>query len=302
MSLRPSNLPKLAECACYESNPNPGPAAERGTALDALFRSRISGTPDQAEMFYQPTEADNAAVDWAVATARALAGGAEVIAREADCSVSIPGFAHPGTADALIPEKFAHADLKTGQKRNYREQMAAYALGLMEQHFASEWTAHLLFCDQKEVISHRFTFDEATRTVADVVARFHDPAKRPTPCGYCGWCAKENTCEARLTLASTALAVSAPEFDFSARAPSSMRFGSRLRRMPRNGSRRARTFPVGSLERGADQSSSTTSRSADTSRTSASTQFSLPTGTWPPRSSATSGRSSSLRNLSPKNM
>lgn len=58
MTLRPSNLPKLAECACYEPDPNPGPAAERGSALDSLFRSRMAGTPDQAEMFYQPSDAD----------------------------------------------------------------------------------------------------------------------------------------------------------------------------------------------------------------------------------------------------
>ena len=215
MSLRPSNLPKLAECPCYESNPNPGPAAERGSALDSIFRSRIAGTPDQADMFYQPTDADIAAVDWAVTTLQALAGGNEVITRERDCRVEIPGFKSPGTADALIPDKLAHADLKTGQKRNYREQMTAYALGLMEQHFASEWTAHLLFCDQKELVSETYTFEEAKRIVADVVSRFQDPAKRPALCEYCDWCAKEQTCEARLAVADKALAVSQPGFDFA---------------------------------------------------------------------------------------
>lgn len=216
MSLRPSNLPKLAECACYVSDPNPGPAAERGSALDSLFRSRMAGTPDQAEMFYQPSEADNAAVDWAVTTVNALAGGNEVITCEQDCRVAIPGFENGGTADALIPDKLAHADLKTGQKRNYREQMAAYALGLMEQHFASEWTAHLLFCDQREVVSETYEFKEAKRIVEAVVAKFRDPSKRPTPCDYCGWCAKEKTCEARLAIAEKAVAVSAPGFDFAA--------------------------------------------------------------------------------------
>ena len=45
-ALRPSNLPKLAVCPCYESNPVAGPAAERGTSSSngtvghagALFR------------------------------------------------------------------------------------------------------------------------------------------------------------------------------------------------------------------------------------------------------------------------
>ncbi len=216
MSLRPSALPKLAECACYESDPNPGPAAERGSALDALFRSRMAGHPDQAEMFFEPTDADLDAVDWAVTTVRALAGGTEVITREQECQIDIPGFDKPGTADALIPDKLAHADLKTGQKRNYREQMAAYALGLMERHFASEWTAHLIFCDQKEVVTLRFTFEEAKRLVGGVVARYRDPQKQPTPCDYCGWCAKRESCPARMALAAQATEVVAPSFDFAA--------------------------------------------------------------------------------------
>ena len=37
MSLRPSNLPKLAVCPCYESSPVAGPAAARGTLLDEAF-------------------------------------------------------------------------------------------------------------------------------------------------------------------------------------------------------------------------------------------------------------------------
>ena len=215
MSLRPSALPKLALCACYTSDPNPGPAAGRGTSLDMMFRARIQGLP-QSEDGFQPTEADDDAVEWAVATARALAGGTPIITNEEDCRVAIPGIENPGTADAILPERLAHADLKTGQKRNYREQMAAYALGLMEQHFASEWTAHLLFCDQKEVVTHRFTFEEARKIVGDVVAKFRDPAKRPTPCDYCGWCAKTQTCEARLAIAESAVAAAVSGFDFAA--------------------------------------------------------------------------------------
>lgn len=214
MKLRPSALPKLAECACYEASPNPGPAAERGSALDAVFRNRMAGTPDQTEMFYKPTAGDLDAVEWSITTLKALAGGHEIITREKDCRLEIPGFENGGTADAIIPAKLAHADLKTGQKRNYREQMAAYALGLMELHFASEWTAHLIFCDQKEVVTHRFTFEEATTIVGKVVDRFHDPAKSPTPCDYCGWCAKAQSCGARLTLADKAVAVTVPDFDF----------------------------------------------------------------------------------------
>jgi len=202
MSLRPSNLPKLAVCPCYVSNPEAGPAATRGSALDALFRARMQGDLNQAEMFYQPSVDDFAAVEWAVNTLRALFADSLILTHEKDCRVVIPGFENPGTADALIPDKLAHADLKTGAMRNYREQMAAYALGLMDAHFAAEWTAHLLFCDQREVVTLRFTYAEAKTTVEKVVAAYYNPAKQPTPCDYCGWCAKTETCEARLSLES----------------------------------------------------------------------------------------------------
>ena len=43
MTLRPSNLPKLAICACFEPNAEAGPAAERGTKLDGVFRRRAQG-------------------------------------------------------------------------------------------------------------------------------------------------------------------------------------------------------------------------------------------------------------------
>ena len=216
MSLRPSNLPKLALCPCYEANPNAGPAAARGSALDAIFRARMQGVPDQREMFYEPNAEDLAAIQWAMDTLNLLAGGSTVLTCESECQISIPGFENPGTADALIAGKLAHADLKTGQKRNYREQMAAYALGLMEAHFASEWTAHLLFCDQRELVTLRFTYAEAKATVKKVIATYFDPEKTPSPCEYCGWCAKADTCPARLALMDKALSVAESGFDFAA--------------------------------------------------------------------------------------
>lgn len=214
MSLRPSNLPKLAVCPCYEPQVNAGPAAARGSALDTVFRSRMTGDPAPLDLVHLPTEDDLAAVEWAVTMLTALAGGSPILTREDDCRVSVPGFDHVGTADAIMPERLAHADLKTGQKRNYREQMAAYALGLMERHFATEWTAHLLFCDQREVVTYKFTFAEARKIVDDVVAAYHDPDKQPRICDYCSWCAKSETCSARLALVSHAISTTTPEFNF----------------------------------------------------------------------------------------
>ena len=51
-TLRPSNLPKLAVCPCYESNPVAGPAAERGTLLDNAFRAELLGLEDRLSLIH----------------------------------------------------------------------------------------------------------------------------------------------------------------------------------------------------------------------------------------------------------
>ena len=213
MSLRPSALPKLALCPCYESDPSPGPAAERGTRMDAVLRARVESKP--APNFEDLAEADLEAVEWAVSALRAMAGGERQIVDEEACRVAVPGFEAPGTADAIVPTKFFHADLKTGNKRNYREQMAAYALGLMEQHFAPSWTAHLLFCDSREVVTHTFTHREAREIVERVVASYRDEHKKPVLCEYCSWCVKTMSCPARMELANSVIAPAA-DLDFAA--------------------------------------------------------------------------------------
>jgi hypothetical protein len=213
-ALRPSNLPKLALCSCYESNPVAGSAAERGTLLDSAFRAELLGLEERFVIANKLTADEIAAVSWSVSMVRAMSGRERVLAREDDCRVAILDLT--GTADAIVPTKLTHFDLKTGARRNYREQMAAYALGLMGAHFASSWTAHLLFCDQREIETHRFTYEEAHAIVDQVVKSFNDPAKKPNPCEYCSWCAKADTCPARLAMVGETLPVAEPGFDFDA--------------------------------------------------------------------------------------
>ena len=207
--IRHSLLPKLARCACYESHPDAGPAAARGTRLDTCFRELLSTGRIGASADLESE--DHAAVKWAVETLRERAGTEDIFCAEADCRITTPGMTHVGTADAIVPGRLFLADLKTGQMRNYREQMAAYALGLMEQHFADRWTCDLLFCDQREVVTHHFTHAEAREIVAAVLDKAADPGRTPALCESCGWCAKALTCAARRTVADSALAVVHPE-------------------------------------------------------------------------------------------
>ena len=74
----------------------------------------------------------------------------------------------------------------------------------------------MLFCDQREIETIKFTYEEAHDIVDQVVKSFNDPAKKPNPCEYCGWCAKADTCPARLAMVGETLTVTEPGFDFDA--------------------------------------------------------------------------------------
>jgi hypothetical protein len=193
--IRHSSLPKLAECPCFESKPGEaGPAAARGTLLDSAMRELLAG----GEMPAGVTGEDAAAVEWAVNAVEDLAGGAQIFSADKDCKVETPGMEHVGTADAIIPERLLVIDLKSGKVRNYREQVAAYALGLMEEYFADRWTCVLLFCDARQVVMHEFTYEEAKELVGGILKAVANPAKKPVLCDYCNWCAFSTSCDARM--------------------------------------------------------------------------------------------------------
>ena len=202
-AIRHSALPKLAQCACYESNPVAGPAAERGTRLDAAFRAMLMAQPVAVELSSDELES----VAWAVAKVRELADGAPVEADEAKLKVKTPGMEHEGTEDARAAVRLKSFDLKSGSLRSYLEQAAAYSLGNMDRDFAQEWTTYMVFCDQREVVEYHFTDEQAEEIVNGVLAAVADPAKVPTPCEYCNWCRKADTCVARTTPVTETLAV-----------------------------------------------------------------------------------------------
>jgi len=193
--IRHSSLPKLVECPCFEGKPGEaGPAAARGTLLDSAMRELLAG----GEMPAGVTGEDAAAVEWAVSVVQELAGDAKIFSQDADCKVTTPGMEHIGTADAIVPERLLVLDLKTGKVRNYREQVAAYAFGLMEEYFAARWTCVLLFCDAREMVVHEFTYEEAEALVGGILKAASDPARKPVLCDYCNWCAFSTSCDARM--------------------------------------------------------------------------------------------------------
>lgn len=193
-TIRHSALDKLDLCPCFESNPISGPAAERGTRMDAAYRGLLMG---DRQAFLALTEDEQDSVMWAVTTAKELAEGHEIVADEALLKVTTPHLSHEGTEDSRVNAKSLSMDLKSGQPRSYHKQQAAYALGNMDRTFAKEWECVLLFCDQREVVHYRYTYEEADAWVKGIVESATDPDRQPCANEYCSWCVKKDTCPAR---------------------------------------------------------------------------------------------------------
>lgn len=87
-------------------------------------------------------------------------------------------------------------DLKTGARRNYRPQMAFYALGLMQKHDETACEVHLLYSRYAEAAVYIITREEAEKVVYEVEARRNNPDRQETPCDYCSWCRRRGKCKA----------------------------------------------------------------------------------------------------------
>ena len=200
MKIRHSSLPKLALCGQYEGAPGTSPAAERGTKLDQAFRHAwVHGEfPD-----WDLSEDDAQAVRWTINQCVLLGGSTDgLMTADKDCRVTTAGLEHTGTVDGVAARANWSMDLKSGQIYDYSAQMAAYALGLMQMRFEQSWTTHLLFCDQRQVVTHHWTYKSASDLVRGILANVGTP---PRENDYCGWCAKSLTCPARVASKDAAL-------------------------------------------------------------------------------------------------
>ena len=189
--IRPSALPKLQECRCFQSVAASSDAAARGTRIDGIIRA----TYGSADLFglSDLTEQDRAAVNYGIERLKFFANGHEVLTSEAELMAVVPvDGVKAGTMDALCVGGAWLADFKTGQVYDYSAQMAAYSLACMDAYFSDGWTSHIIYVDQKLVHSHYWTRAEAEALVTSIV----NAPQTPTLCDYCKWCGAFETCPA----------------------------------------------------------------------------------------------------------
>jgi hypothetical protein len=201
--IRPSSLPKLAECVRFEGMAGAGPAAERGNTLDKLYREVLGGVA-----VLDPNDEEHKGISWAVDMTRILANkqaddvGPEIFTAESilwnEDDLRVEALGMRGTADCALPHARTSIDLKTGQERNYLEQQALYAIGFMARYNVKEWTVVLLYSDLRMMREFKFTQNWAEGIIRNLMAKVNDPVAVATPCDYCNWCAKRYTCSERL--------------------------------------------------------------------------------------------------------
>lgn len=157
-----------------------------------------------------------AGVQWAIDYTKLLAKGSEIITDEDRLTVKTPMLdSSSGTMDCHIPQQRIIIDLKSGMVRNYKEQLAAYAMEVMNDRFEQEYECYLLFLDSQTAVKYKFTFEEAQGIVAAIRIATLDPYKQLKVCSYCNWCGSKDTCSERLNMAARSMAAldTAERFD-----------------------------------------------------------------------------------------
>ena len=204
--LRPSMLPKLAQCPCFESLPFAGEAAQRGTLMDVAARLLLE-TENEETAFAGLTHFEGKAdekegVRWAVRMTRIFTEPYPVFSQEKDCQLpKLLELESGGTCDWNCPELRKTGDWKSGEVRGYSEQMAAYALANMAKYFVEDWTCYLFFMDKQIVVTEKFTYERARDIINGIISAVNDPEKTPSPCEYCNWCNSKSTCPTLNTMA-----------------------------------------------------------------------------------------------------
>lgn len=122
-----------------------------------------------------------------------------------------------GTCDGEVgPLDF---DWKFGEMRNYFAQLAGYALPKMEARGEARRYGYIIYGRQGLRRHERYviTRETAQTVVYGLLARRADPNRKPTPCQYCGWCAKAATCPA---VVATPVALVERREDWAMKLPS----------------------------------------------------------------------------------
>jgi hypothetical protein len=204
--LAPSSFPAWAVCPCFDSDSAERADAAEGTAQHAALSAMLSG--NNAPLAALSPDAREA-VNWAAGYVHTLAGVQSIIAEHRVSFTAPDGFApdgisqvYDGTADAIIihpPGNLADlVDYKSGaDERDHRPQLAGCALALFSMRTRLKTIrCHVLYGRVRRADSWAMTQADAAATVLPILDARRHPARTPTACDYCTFCAARMTCPA----------------------------------------------------------------------------------------------------------
>lgn len=217
MSYRPSSLPMLAACPCFESGPTEWTegGTNRHSYLHTLWirHNELNGAAaesmlrDAAEKL---SEEEIDACQWAydyIKNTAALLDNPIHFERKMSCELS-DWSVMEGTPDVVCGRDLF--DLKW-RERDYHAQMAAYALMMMQADPALPFVrVHIMFGAFRRVETvYSLDRNQAEWIVEETIATTQEKmietaidgtrtSSIPSPrsCEYCGWCKKQLTCPA----------------------------------------------------------------------------------------------------------
>ncbi len=193
--LAPSSLPALAACVAFVADGHETKWTVGGTDSHGVLGKMLLGQPVELPDDLEQREG----VQWA---AEYIKNGASTILHvEHRLSLLDDNFNEItfGTPDAYAVTENGEGidvwDYKSGQLRDYSEQVTCYALMAMRA-TGTQWArVHLLFGRFKKVFVVTITLAEASRNTLELIERVKRGGE-PTPCEYCTWCARALTCSA----------------------------------------------------------------------------------------------------------
>jgi hypothetical protein len=210
--LRPSSLPALLQCPCFESDSAGNEFSNDGTKRHAVLcrylNIRInSGSPyigptikECEEIFMDCDEESIEGIKWAADYIIAKSPIFSLkLQMEQSCEVILQDFSViKGTRDYSCGSNLF--DFKW-RIRDYKPQMAAYALAIFQENVNNVQKieairVHLLFGALKQVVQYSLSEQDCWNIINPIIDAYNNPSKQPKACDYCSWCSKQVDCPA----------------------------------------------------------------------------------------------------------
>lgn len=194
--LSPSSAPHVLSCAFFESGGGSA-AADKGTELHKLHEALLLGKPYRIESINELkiTAEDIEGVEWSAHKIKEFSSGAPILIE--DRLLINEEYDIFGTADAIVGDVVI--DYKSGQIRDYSQQLTLYCLGLMRRNgsFVASYIIHY----GASQITHTGTVtrEEAERLEAELILRRTAPDMFGRKANEgCSWCKNRSSCMAKL--------------------------------------------------------------------------------------------------------